>query len=237
MVRRYINLNGEILMKFQKTLVAVALASGLTGCANTTLSTNQKTAIGAGIGAVAGGVLGHQLDHKKGRYIGAVLGALAGGAIGRYMTQQQQDLEKVLASSGINVTRIDDATIKLNLPTAITFATNSSTLSPNIYPSLNAIATIVNKYEKTAIHVLGHADSTGEAAYNMALSQRRAAAAGNYLTSQGVVAGRVAARGYGESHPIASNKTEQGKAQNRRVEIYIRAIEAGNEQAAYTPIY
>lgn len=222
-------------MKLQKTLVAVALTSSLTGCAN--LSTNQKTAIGAAAGAIIGGVAGHQVNDKNGRYVGAVLGALAGGAIGRYMTQQQQDLEKVLASSGITVTRIDDATIKLNLPNAITFASNSATLNSNIHGSLNAIASVVNQYKETAIHVLGHADSDGGDAYNMDLSQRRAATTGNYLVSQGVVAGRIAARGYGEKHPVASNNTAQGKAQNRRVEIYIRAIESGKEQAAYNPIY
>lgn len=222
-------------MKLQKTVLAVALASSLVGCSS--MSQDQKTALGAGVGAVLGGVIGHQVNDKNGRYVGAVLGALAGGAIGRYMDNQQQDLEKVLASSGINVTRVDEATIKLNLPNAITFATNKSDLNPNVANSLNAIANVVNQYKETAVHVLGHADSSGAEQYNLELSQRRAAAVGNYLASQGVVSGRIVARGYGESHPIASNSTAAGKAQNRRAEIYIRAIEKGNEQAAYNPIY
>lgn len=221
-------------MKLSKTIVAVTVAATLTGC---TMTQNQKTAIGAGIGAVVGGVVGHQVNDKNGRYVGAVLGALAGGAIGRYMTQQQQDLEKVLASSGITVTRIDDATIKLVLPNAITFATAKANLSPNVHGSLNAIAQIVNKYEKTAIHVLGHTDSDGSDQYNLELSKRRAEAAANYLVGQGVVAQRIVATGYGESTPIADNSTAAGKAQNRRAELYIRAIEQGNEQAAYAPIY
>ncbi|PID66768.1 MAG: cell envelope biogenesis protein OmpA [Gammaproteobacteria bacterium] len=221
-------------MKFQKTLLAVAMVGTLTGC---TMTQNQKTAVGAGVGAVVGGVLGHQVNDKNGRYVGAVLGALAGAAIGRYMTQQQQELEKVLASSGINVTRVDDATIKLNLPESITFAVDKSNLNPAVYPSLNQIAAVLNKYPKTAVHVLGFTDSTGSDEYNMGLSQRRAQAAASYLASQGVVQGRLAVRGYGEGYPIADNGTASGRAQNRRAEIYIRAIEKGNEQAAYNPIY
>lgn len=221
-------------MRFQKSIATVAIAASLTGCA---LTQNQKTTIGALGGAVVGGVLGHQLNDKNGRYVGAILGALAGGAIGRYMDQQQQDLEKVLASSGITVTRINEATIKLNLPDAITFAVNKFNLNPAVYPSLNAIANVVNKYKETAVHVLGFTDSSGSEQYNLDLSQRRAQAAGNYLASQGVVSGRIVARGYGESYPVASNATAAGKSQNRRAEIYIRAIEQGNEQAAYAPIY
>lgn len=221
-------------MKFQKTLLAMTLGATLTGC---TLTQDGRTAVGAGIGAVVGGVVGHQINHKNGRYVGAVLGALAGGAIGRYMTQQQQDLERVLASSGISVTRIDDATIKINLPESITFAVNKSNLNPSVYPYLSQIASVLNKYPKTAVHVLGFTDSTGGAQYNMNLSQRRAQSTANYLASQGVVRGRLAIRGYGENYPIASNGTSYGRAQNRRAEIYIRAIRQGNEQAAYNPIY
>lgn len=221
-------------MKFQKTIMAVVLSSTLVGCS---LSDNQRTAIGALGGAVVGGVVGHQIHDKNGRYVGAVLGALAGGAIGRYMDSQQQKLEKALASSGISITRINESTIKLNIPNSITFAVNKANLSPSAYGSLNKLATIFNEYNKTAIHVLGFADSTGNADYNVQLSQRRAQSAANYLSSQGVVGGRMVTTGYGSAHPIASNSTAAGKAQNRRVEIYIRAIESGKEQAAYAPIY
>ncbi|MGY0398619.1 MAG: OmpA family protein [Ostreibacterium sp.] len=224
-------------MKFQKFFLAVIVAGMLTGCTSLSLTQDQKTAVGAVGGAVVGGVLGHQINDKKGRYVGAILGALAGGAIGRYMTKQQKDLEKVLASSGIKVSRIDKATIKLHLPNAITFATNKSNLSASVAMPLNQIAQVVNKYKKTAVHVLGFTDSTGSNEYNLQLSYRRAQAVGNYLASQGVVSGRIAARGYGETYPIASNGSESGKAQNRRAEIYIRAIEQGSEQAAYSPIY
>lgn len=221
-------------MRFQKTILAVTLSSTLVGC---TLTANQRTAIGALGGAVVGGVVGHQIDGKSGRYVGAVLGALAGGAIGHYMDSQQEKLEKALASSGISVTRIDKSTIKLNIPNSITFAVNKANLNPNVHGHLNQLAAIFNEYDKTAIHVLGFADSTGDANYNVQLSQRRAQSAANYLASQGVVSGRMVTTGYGAAYPIASNSTAAGKAQNRRVEIYIRAIESGKEQAAYAPIY
>ncbi len=222
-------------MKYQKTLATVAIAATLTGCSN--MTQDQRTAAGAVGGAIIGGVIGHQVNDKNGRYVGAILGALAGGAIGRYMDRQQQDLEQVLASSGITVSRIDEATIKLHLPDSITFAVDKSDLNPAVYPSLNAIANVVNQYKETAVHVLGFTDSTGSEQYNLDLSQRRAQAAGNYLASQGVVSGRIVARGYGEAYPVAGNDSAAGKAQNRRAEIYIRAIEQGNEQAAYAPIY
>ncbi|PIE45091.1 MAG: cell envelope biogenesis protein OmpA [Gammaproteobacteria bacterium] len=221
-------------MKFKKTVLTLGIASLLTGCV---MTDNQRTAVGAGVGAVLGGVVGHQIHHKNGRYVGAVLGALAGGAIARYMDNQQQALEKALRSSGISVVRVDQKTIKLVLPNAITFAVDSANVKGGVRGYLSSIAAVVNKYNKTAVHTLGHADSTGDASYNMSLSQRRAESVANYLAGQGVVRGRIVATGYGESYPIASNATRQGRAQNRRVEIYIRAIEQGNEQAAYSPIY
>ncbi|MDG6881164.1 Inner membrane lipoprotein YiaD precursor [Phocoenobacter uteri] len=218
----------------KKTLVTIAIATTLAGCQ---LTPQQETALGALGGAVAGGVIGHQFNHKNGRYVGAVLGALAGGGITYYMTQQQQDLEKVLEKSGISVTRINDSTIKLNIPSDITFAVNKAQLSQGAMNSLSAVANVLNKYKATAIHVLGFTDSTGSDSYNLTLSQKRAESAANFLASRGVVAGRIVATGYGESHTIANNDTEQGRAMNRRAEIYIRAIEKGNEQSAYSPIY
>lgn len=225
------------MMKFQKTLVAVAIAGTLTGC--TTLSDNQKTAMGALGGAVVGGVIGHQVHDKNGRYVGAALGALAGGAITNYMNQQQQALEnsQALSTAGIDVSRTNESTIKLNLPAAITFAVNRSDLNNSVIHSLNEIVNVINQYPKTAVHVLGFTDSDGSDDYNLALSQRRAQSVANYLISRGVVAGRLVPNGYGKNYPIASNATAVGKAQNRRAEIYIRAIEEGNEQAAYAPIY
>ncbi len=219
---------------FKKTLATIVVATMLAGCQ---MTQEQKAMLGALGGAVAGGVIGHQVDHKSGRYVGAVLGALAGGGITYYMTQQQQDLEKVLARSGISVTRINDSTIKLNIPNDITFAVNKARLSRGTMNSLSAVARVLNKYKATAIHVLGFTDSTGSDSYNLDLSKRRALSTANFLSSRGVVAGRIVATGYGENYPIANNSSNQGRAMNRRAEIYIRAIEQGNEQMAYSPIY
>lgn len=223
-------------MKFQKSLIAISVAATLTGC---TMTNEQRLAAGAIGGAVIGGVVGHQVHHKNGRYVGAVLGALAGGAITGYMNQQQQALEssQELSNAGITVSRVNDSTIKLILPAAITFATNKTNLNSSVQASLNDIVNVINQYPKTAIHVLGFTDSDGSADYNMTLSQRRAQAVKSYLANSGVVSGRIVATGYGETHPVAANTTAAGKAQNRRAEIYIKAIEQGNEQAAYLPIF
>lgn len=219
----------------KKQFLAVSLSAILlAGCA---MTDEQKTMASALGGAVLGGVVGHQVNHKNGRYVGAVLGALAAGSIAHYMDKQEADLSQVLAASGISVTRVDAATIKLHIPNSITFPVNRANLNSSVFPYLNSIARVVNEYKETAIHVLGYADSDGAANYNLDLSQRRADAAAQYLIGQGVVAGRVVARGYGEDYPVASNATAAGKAENRRVEIYIRAIEKGNEGNAYAPIH
>lgn len=222
-------------MKLKKTITILSLVALVSGCS--TLTQTEKASIGAVSGAILGGVVGHQVNHGGGKYVGAVLGALAGGAITYYMTEQQQDLEQALAKSGISVSRINDSTIKINLPETITFAVNQSNLNPAVYQPLGEIATVLNKYPKTAIHVLGFTDNTGSAQYNLNLSQQRASSVSSYLAAQGVVSGRMVVRGYGEAHPIASNATSAGRAKNRRAEIYIRAIEKGNEQAAYNPIF
>ncbi len=228
-------------MKLQKTLIGLVIAGTLTGCATTpvNLTANQRLAAGATLGAIAGAVAGHQVHDKNGRYVGAALGALAGGAIANYMNQQQQVLQSSpeLKNKGINVSRQDTATIKLNLPSAVTFAVDKADLNSNVINSLNEIVGVLNQYPSTVIHVSGFTDSDGSDAYNLALSQRRAQAVANYLISRGVAASRLRAKGYGESHPIASNASAAGKAQNRRAELHIRAIEQGKEQAAYMPIY
>ncbi|MPV85600.1 OmpA family protein [Ostreibacterium oceani] len=222
-------------MKRKNVYLAIGLGLALSGCQS--LTDGQKTALGALGGAAVGGVIGHQVHDERGRYVGAVLGALAGGTITHYMNQQQSQLEDAVSGTGITVTRIDDSTIKLNIPNAITFDVNQANLKPTAQSALTQVAGVINQYPETAVHVLGFADSTGQAAYNLDLSQQRATSAGNYLASQGVVSGRIVARGYGEQFPIASNDNEAGRAQNRRVEVFIRAIQQGNEQAAYSPIY
>ncbi len=225
-------------MKLQKTLIALTTAGMLTGCANMSQMThNQKMALGGLVGAVSGGVLGHQVNDKNGRYVGAVLGGLAGAGLVHMMDKQQQALNNSLQNTPIDVSRVDQSTIKVNLPSEVTFAVNSDRLNGGVQSSLSSIVGILNQYPQTVIHVLGFTDSDGSDQYNLALSQRRAQSVANFLASRGVAGNRIVVKGYGEQFPVASNASAAGKAQNRRAEIYIKAVEKGNEQAAYTPIY
>ncbi|MGI0153092.1 OmpA family protein [Pseudidiomarina sp. WS423] len=202
----------------KKLILVVAMSSLVaTGCANMTNA--QK---GAAIGAVAGAVLGKGTgDHDKSRYAwGAVVGAIAGGAIGNYMDQQEEEFRQELAGSGVEVIR-DGDNIRLQLPSAITFATDSTVVSEGFYPVLNDVAKVLNKYNKTTMIVEGHTDSTGAAEYNQTLSVNRANAVRNHLVGQAVDSRRVTTVGYGETMPVADNNTQSGRQLNRRVELRI----------------
>ena len=147
-------------------------------------------------------------------------GALAGGAVGAYQDRQEAELRRELAGSGVDVVRQGD-NITLNMPGNITFAFDSSNLQPQFYPVLDNVADTLNNYNQTVIEVAGHTDSVGDAAYNQNLSVQRAQSVANYLSGRGVMQQRMIVTGAGETRPIASNDTEAGRAQNRRVEITI----------------
>lgn len=202
----------------KKLVLAVAVSSFVvTGCANMTNA--QK---GATIGAIAGAVIGKGTgDHDKSRYVwGAVAGAIAGGAIGAYMDKQEQEFRESLAGSGIEVIREGD-NIRLQLPSNVTFATDSSSISQSFHPVLTDVARVLNRYEKTTMMVEGHTDSVGDANYNLQLSERRAFSVRNYLVGEGVDQRRVTTIGYGETQPIADNGTAGDRQENRRVELRI----------------
>ena len=219
-----------------KKLSILALAATyLTACTTTDPYTGeQKTSnlaggavLGAALGAVGGAVIGGGgRDSRNGALIGAGIGALAGGTIGNYMDNQEAELRAQLQGTGISVTRMGDRII-LNMPSNITFATDQDQVIPQFYPTLNSVAIVLRKFEKTLIDVNGHTDSTGSVAHNEALSERRAMSVASYLNSQGVDPRRVSALGFGPSQPIASNATADGRAQNRRVEIQISPLKAG----------
>ena len=207
----------------KKLVLAVAVSSLVaTGCANMTNA--QK---GATIGAIAGAVIGKGTgDHDKSRYVwGAVAGAIAGGAIGSYMDKQEQEFRDSLAGSGVEVIREGD-NIRLQLPSNVTFATDSSSIAQGFYPVLSDVGRVLNRYEKTTMLVEGHTDSVGDANYNMQLSERRALSVRNYLVGEGVDQRRVTTVGYGETQPIADNGTAGGRQENRRVELRIVPNEA-----------
>ncbi|MBE9526022.1 MAG: OmpA family protein [Proteobacteria bacterium] len=180
---------------------------------------------GTAIGAVSGAVLGVLVgDNRKSALIGAGVGALAGGGIGYYMDVQEAKLRQELEATGVSVTRSGNSII-LNMPGNVTFDTASSNISADFYRVLNSISLVFNEYEKTYIDIYGHTDSVGDSNYNMGLSQRRADAVSRYIQTRGVLSQRLLTRGMGEDYPVASNNTDQGRAQNRRVEIKLTPIE------------
>jgi len=212
----------------KKVVIGAAAAVFLAGCTTDPYTGQQKlsnTAGGAALGALAGAGVGMLAggDDRRNALIGAGIGALAGGAIGTYMDQQEAELRGYLQGTGVSVTRNGDQII-LNMPSNITFATDQDQVVPAFHQTLNAVALVLNKYNRTLVDINGHTDSTGSMNHNMALSQRRATSVGNYLVNQGVDGRRLAINGFGPSQPVASNATPDGRAQNRRVEIYLSPI-------------
>ena len=183
--------------------------------------TRQGALIGAGIGAVAGLLSGSDATERRQRaLIGAGVGALAGGAIGRYQDNQEAALRREMQGTGVEVVRQGD-NITLDMPSAITFAFDSSSLNPAFHGTLDRLANTMNEYGQTIIEIAGHTDSVGTDSYNQTLSVQRAQAVANYLIARGVNRERIIVTGAGESRPVASNDTEAGRAENRRVEITI----------------
>ena len=210
----------------KKTLSALLIpAALLTACA--TDDPYRRTKTGAGVGAVVGAVLGHQMDDKHGKVVGAVVGAAAGAAIGNYMDKQQAEFERQLAEEqrrhAIELERVKEDTLKLNLDSEISFDFDSAEIKPGFRTTLDKIADILRQYPDTTVQVVGHTDSRGSSEYNQRLSERRAAAVARYLESRGVSPDRISYEGRGEREPRASNDTEAGRRLNRRVEIYIQS--------------
>ncbi len=180
---------------------------------------------GAAIGAVAGAVVGAIANDGKGAAIGAAVGAAAGGGIGYYMDQQEALLRQELEGTGVSVTR-EGNNIRLNMPGNVTFDTDQSNIRPQFQPVLDSVVKVANKFEKTALRVSGHTDSTGSDSYNQRLSEYRALSVKDYLAMRGVAPQRLSSTGYGESRPIADNGSASGRALNRRVELEL--IPTGN---------
>lgn len=212
------------------TAIAAAVAGSLllASCATYTGQTNapddpnrtQRGAlIGAAIGAAAGLLSGGDAVERRQRaLVGVGVGGLAGGAIGAYQDRQEAELRQRMRGTGVEVVRQGD-NITLNMPGNVTFGFDQATLQPQFYPVLDNVAGTLQQYSQTVIEVAGHTDSVGSDSYNQQLSQRRAEAVANYLNSRGIMRDRMITVGAGETRPIASNDTEQGRAENRRVEI------------------
>ena len=222
-------------MNFVKTTLIATAAVLIVGCA--TDDPNRRAKTGALVGAVAGSVLGHQAHSENGRFVGAAVGALTGAAVGNYMDKQQRRMEQQLAAEQANrevsITRIDEETLKVNLSSEFSFDVNEATVKSSFRDSLRKVAAVISEYDKTAIHVIGHTDSTGTDSYNRQLSVRRANSVAGYLSQNGVQQQRLRMIGKGESMPIATNSSSAGRSQNRRVEIYLKPFVEGRESDAF----
>ena len=218
-------------------LVAVLITVSVLAAACQTLDPytreeqTSKATKGALIGAAAGAVVGlvsgdDAVERRQHALILAGVGALAGGAVGYYMDRQEQQLRAELEGTGVSVTRIGD-NITLNMPGNVTFATDSSDLSPAFFDVLNSVGKVLTEFDKTVVEVAGHTDSTGSESYNQSLSVRRATSVAQYLQSQGISGQRVITVGMGETRPVADNSTAAGKQANRRVEITMVPLTAG----------
>jgi outer membrane protein OmpA-like peptidoglycan-associated protein len=215
-----------------KAALIAAVAVSIGACSTVNPYTQEKqtsnAAKGAGIGAAAGAVVGllTKGDKLENALIGAGVGALAGGGVGYYMDVQEAKLRQRMAGTGVTVTRNGD-NITLNMPSSITFALNSSDLNSQFYSALDGVSMVLKEYDKTVIEVAGHTDSSGSDQYNQTLSEKRAQSVASYLGSHGVKQQRLITVGAGEGHPVASNDTEAGRAQNRRVELTIVPVTKG----------
>lgn len=219
----------------KRSIIIVTSALAVASCSSTTDPLTGRPQVnntvgGAGIGAAVGALSGLLIarnkdgsDRRRAALIGAGVGALVGGGVGAYMDRQEQELRQQLVNSGVSISRNGNEII-LNLPSNVTFATDQDALSPQFFPVLNSVAIVLNKYPKTLLDVDGHTDSTGDAGYNQALSERRAVSVAQYLNSQRVDSRRLRIIGFGETRPIADNASDAGRAANRRVEIRISPL-------------
>ncbi len=182
----------------------------------------QGAAIGAAAGAVAGAVIGNQSgDPRTGAVVGAAAGAGIGAAVGHHRDKMAQEMQQI-DNVAVQPSATDPDELKLVVNNQVLFATDSATLSPASLGTLNQIADVLGRYPSSTLTVVGYTDSTGSEVHNQELSERRAQAVRDYLVSRGIVGSRMTAVGLGESDPIASNLTAEGRQQNRRVEFRVR---------------
>lgn len=209
-------------------LLIVALALPIAGC-DTISKTAKGTVIGASAGALAGAIIGKAAGNTTtGAIAGAAVGGATGAAIGNYMDRQSREMEEDLENA--KVERVGEG-IKITFDSGILFELNSSELSAASKQEIAKLSEILKKYEDTNILFAGHTDSSGSEEYNLELSQERAKSVAAYTASLGVDAERMTITGYGESTPIASNETVEGRQQNRRVEVAIWANDKLKEAA------
>lgn len=215
------------MQQYKRNIIVVgAIAMAMSGCASYSKK-SQGTVIGAGVGGAAGAVIGNQTGSTaRGAIIGAVVGGAAGMVIGDRMDKQAAALKQEIP--GATVTRVGEG-IVVTFASGLMYDFDSDQIRAEAATNLRSLASSLGRFPDTDLLIVGHTDAAGTTPYNQSLSQRRAAAASDYLATQGVAASQLRASGRGEMEPIATNDTEAGRQLNRRVEIAIFANAAAKK--------
>ncbi|MBC7660029.1 MAG: OmpA family protein [Chitinophagaceae bacterium] len=216
-------------MKLKLACLGLVFALSGTACTTENAYTGDKgvsdSTMGAIAGAAAGVVLGNQVKgnahtRQNARLAGAAIGAAVGGGVGNYMDKQEATLREKLKSSGVSVTRKGDQ-IVLNMPGNVTFETGKAIINPGFDNVLTSVADVIKEYKNTNVEISGHTDNRGNQQANQILSEQRAQAVAAFMRKSGVADKRLKAVGYGPNQPVADNTTDEGRAANRRVEIFL----------------
>lgn len=210
-----------------KTIITITLITILSACTTTDPYTGEekvrKSVKYSAAGAVVCGLIGATRNSTSARNAAAGCAAIGAG-VGAYMDHQEKELREELEGTGVRVVREGDQ-IQLIMPSNITFNIDEYLIKNEFYDTLDSVGKVLYKYKDTQLDVIGHTDSTGNDEYNMTLSQRRANSVASYLENRGIPGNRLSVIGMGEGQPIADNNSAAGRAQNRRVELYITAVQ------------
>ena len=217
-------------MKKATLLLCIIFSLAISGCATDTQQ-QKKRNVGAALGAVVGAGVGYAIGGDlKGAAIGAGAGAVAGGLagnqIGKYMDQQEAEMQQALAAVEAASIQREQDILAITLKSDFSFDFDSAVIKPGAEDEIARIAAVLIKYPQTNISIEGHTDSKGAEEYNMSLSKSRAEAVKTSLIGRGLTSSRLQTIGFGESKPVATNDTEAGRQQNRRVRIVIVPITA-----------
>ena len=204
----------------------IASLAILSGCANMS-DTQRTTATGAGVGALGGAAIGAIAGGHagKGAVIGAGVGALGSYIWSQHMEKQKREMEQATQGTGVTVTQTQDNQLKLDIPSDISFQTNRSDIQGNFAPILDRFAEGLRNNQNAQVRIIGHTDSTGNDGINDPLSLARAESTRNYLTARGINGARIQVQGMGSRQPVATNDTAEGRAHNRRVEIFVGEVQ------------
>jgi outer membrane protein OmpA-like peptidoglycan-associated protein len=225
--------------RFAISVLAAAVAVSTSGCADMNevqRGTATGAAVGGGLGTIWGAATGDGGGHRTAT--GAIVGSAAGAVIGNIwsarMEKQKREMQQAAQGTGIKVSQTPDNRLKIDIPSDISFDTNRADIKPNFRSVLDKFAQTMAEHPDTTVNIVGHTDSTGSDAVNEPLSINRAASTREYLTEHGVAMNRIHIDGHGSHEPLASNDTPTGRAQNRRVEIYVAEpqVASGPQQPA-----